>query len=213
MALTLLDYGIGNLRSLEKAFAHEGVEVVRTDDVAAVERAERLVVPGVGAFGACAEALRERGLVEPIRDAAARGVPVLGVCVGMQLLFDGSGEMGEHAGLGLVPGRVERFADGLTAGDGSRLKVPHMGWSPLTVSAAGAASPLLAATRTDDHVYFVHSYRAESVNDADVLAWADYGGRFPAIVGRNRVFGVQFHPEKSQSAGLALLRTFATLPL
>ena len=207
-ALTLLDYGIGNLRSLEKAFAHVGVEVHRTDDPADVAAATRLVVPGVGAFGACADALRERGLVGPIRDAVSRGIPLLGVCVGMQLLFEASDENGTHDGLGLLPGRVTRFADGLTDADGRRLKVPHMGWSPLTVAAPDA--PLLAELRTGDHVYFVHSYRAVADRAADVLAWADYGGRFPAVVGRGRVYGAQFHPEKSQRAGLALLHAFAT---
>lgn len=209
-ALTLLDYGIGNLRSLEKAFAHVGVDVHRTDDPADVTAATRLVVPGVGAFGACAEALRSRGLVEPIREAVDRGIPLLGVCVGMQLLFEASDENGAHAGLGLLPGRVTRFADGLTDDDGRRLKVPHMGWSPLTLA---AASPVLADLHTGDHVYFVHSYRAVADRDTDVLAWADYGGRFPAVVGRGRVYGAQFHPEKSQGAGLALLRAFATGPV
>lgn len=156
-------------------------------------------------------ALRERGLVGSIRDAVGRGVPLLGVCVGMQLLFDASQEGGQHAGLGLVPGRVTRFLDGLTGDDGHRLKVPHMGWSPLDVTAPDA--PLLREVHTGDHVYFVHSYRAIADDPADVLAWADYGGRFSAVVGRGRVFGAQFHPEKIQGVGLGLLHAFATMPV
>ncbi len=207
MRLTLVDYGIGNLRSLEKAFEHVGAEVVRTDDPDVVAAADKLVVPGVGAFGACMDALRARGLVAPVQEAARRGTPLLGVCVGMQLLFDASEEMGTHAGLGLLPGRVVRFQ---VPSDGPRLKVPHMGWSPLR---PGAPSPLLDGLPDGAHVYFVHSYHAAGVDPADVLAWADYGGRFPAVVGRNRIFGAQFHPEKSQSFGLRLLRNFATLPI
>lgn len=214
--LTLVDYGIGNLRSLEKAFAHVGIPVRRTDQPEDVARATRLVVPGVGAFGACADALRSRHLVEPIRDAAARGIPLLGVCVGMQLLFDASEEHGLHDGLGLIPGRVVRFSDDLVQdepGPGGvtvarRLKVPHMGWSPVRPADTTNALGLTEG----DHFYFVHSYHARPDDPSDVLAWADYGASFPAAVARGRVFGVQFHPEKSQAAGLRLLRAFADLP-
>ena len=223
MTVTLCDYGIGNLRSLEKAFEHVGAAVERTHDPARVAAAARLVVPGVGAFGACADALGAHGLAGPIREAAGRGVPLLGVCVGMQLLFEGSDEaFGGRApvGLGLLPGRVVRFPDREAeedAGDGTvvlrRLKVPHMGWSPLRPArAAGGPSPLLDGLPDRAHVYFVHSYHAAPAVPADVVAWADYGAPFPAAVGRNRVFGVQFHPEKSQGAGLRILRNFAALP-
>ena len=213
--LVLVDYGIGNLRSLEKAFAQVGVAVHRTDDPDAIATAKRLVVPGVGAFGACSGALSARGLVEPIRAAAAREVPLLGVCVGMQLLFDAGEEHGLHAGLGLLPGRIVRFADGLTVdepgADGTlvarRLKVPHMGWSPVRPAGANALG-----IEAGDHFYFVHSYHARPDDPSDVAAWADYGAPFPAAVARGRVFGVQFHPEKSQTAGLRLLRAFADLP-
>lgn len=214
--LTLVDYGIGNLRSLEKAFAHVGVPVHRTGRPEDVARATRLVVPGVGAFGACIGELQRRGLDGPIRDAAAREIPLLGVCVGMQLLFDASEEHGLHAGLGLVSGRVVRFADDLVQDepgpDGTivarRLKVPHMGWSPVRPTDTGNALGIAGG----DHFYFVHSYHARPDDPADVLAWADYGAPFPAAVARGRVFGVQFHPEKSQAAGLRLLRAFADLP-
>jgi len=214
--LTLVDYGIGNLRSLEKAFAHVGVAVHRTDDPAAIARATQLVVPGVGAFGACIDALQRRGLVEPILHAAAREVPLLGVCVGMQLLFDASEEHGEHAGLGLIPGRIVRFADDRVHDEpgldgvavARRLKVPHMGWSPVRPADTKNALGIVDG----DHFYFVHSYYARPEASSDVLAWADYGAAFPAAVARGRVFGVQFHPEKSQAAGLRLLRAFADLP-
>lgn len=214
--LVLADYGIGNLRSLEKAFAHVGVEVARTADPDAIRRARRLVVPGVGAFGACAEALRMHGLDGPIREAVAREVPLLGVCVGMQLLFDTGEEHGAHAGLGLLKGRVVRFADDLAEdapGPGGvlearRLKVPHVGWSPVS-PAPGARALGLASGQ---YLYFVHSYVARPDDADDVAAWAHYGTAFPALVARGRVFGVQAHPEKSQSAGLALLRAFANLP-
>ena len=206
MILTLVDYGIGNLRSLEKAFEHEGATVRRTSDPVEVRRAERLIVPGVGAFGACMDALRARGLVAPVREAALSGTPLLGVCVGMQLLFEGSDEMGSHDGLGLLPGRVVRFPE--AGSDGARLKVPHVGWSPLRPA---GTSPLMDGLLDGIHVYFVHSYHAAAGEPSDVLAWADYGVRFPAVVGRNHLFGVQFHPEKSQGAGLRILRNFAQM--
>ena len=200
---TIIDYGIGNLRSLQKAFEAAGVEVERTGDPAAVARAERLVLPGVGAFGACADELRGRGLDGPVLDAVERGVPLLGVCVGMQLLFDASEERGTHAGLGLLPGRVVRFEEGE-----ERLKVPHMGWNRLD---AQREHPLLDGLAADAFVYFVHSYHAEAADASDVLASATYGKPFPAIVGRGNVAGAQFHPEKSGPAGLRLLRNFGAL--
>ncbi|MDT0632724.1 imidazole glycerol phosphate synthase subunit HisH [Rubrivirga sp. S365] len=209
----IIDYGIGNLRSLAKAFEAAGVPVERTDDADALRDAERLVLPGVGAFGACADALAARGLDRLVRERAAAGVPVLGVCVGMQLLFDASEERPhadgtEHAGLGLLPGRVVRFdgrggADG--RGGGRRLKVPHMGWNRLHRQ---AAHPVLGQG-TLPHVYFVHSYHARPARASDVLATVDYGGPVPAVVGRGSLVGVQFHPEKSADGGLALLRRFA----
>ncbi len=200
---TIIDYGIGNLRSLAKAFAAAGVEAVRTGDPERIAAADRLVLPGVGAFGACAAELRDRGLAGLVRERAEAGVPLLGVCVGMQLLFDASEERGEHAGLGLLPGRVVRFPRDLAAG-GERLKVPHMGWNRLRTA---RPHPIVEA---DDWVYFVHSYHAAPADPADVIATADYGGAVPAVVGRANVVGVQFHPEKSARAGLAMLRRFAS---
>ena len=206
---TIIDYGIGNLRSLEKAFAAAGVAVERTGDPARIGRAERLVLPGVGAFGACAAELRQRGLADVVTERARAGVPLLGVCVGMQLLFEASEERTgadgrPHAGLGLLPGRVVRFDGALADADGARLKVPHMGWNRLR---RRAAHPVLGGA--EPHVYFVHSYHAAPAVARDVLATVSYGAEVPAVVGRANVVGVQFHPEKSAGAGLAMLRQFA----
>ncbi len=205
--LLVIDYGIGNIRSLEKAFQAVGAEPVRSSDPADIARAEKLVLPGVGAFGACADELRQRGLWEPVRAAAEAGTPLLGVCVGMQLLFEVSEEMGEHEGLGLLPGRVVRFDGAVGAPVGDRpLKVPHMGWN--TVHAT-RPHPLFDGLADGAHFYFVHSYHAAPVRESDVLGVTEYGERFPAVVQRGNVAGVQFHPEKSQDAGLRLLRNFA----
>ena len=202
---TIIDYGIGNLRSLAKAFAAAGVAAKRTGDPDRVAAAERLVLPGVGAFGACADELRQRGLADVVVERARAGVPLLGVCVGMQLLFEASDERGRHAGLGLLPGRVVRFAPALADADGQRLKVPHMGWNRLDVARPHAVLDGAEA----DWVYFVHSYHAAPAEPSDVLATARYGADVPAVVGRGNVVGVQFHPEKSAGAGLAMLRRFA----
>lgn len=203
---TIIDYGIGNLRSLHKAFAAAGVEAVRTDDPGAIAEAERLVLPGVGAFGACADELRRRGLTDLVRERAEAGVPLLGVCVGMQLLFEASEERGTHEGLGLLLGRVVRFPGDRLGADGGRLKVPHMGWNQLHRE---ADHPVLGDRDALPYVYFVHSYHAAPTEAADVLATVTYGDAVPAVVGRANVVGVQFHPEKSASAGLAMLRRFA----
>jgi imidazole glycerol-phosphate synthase subunit HisH len=203
----IVDYGIGNLRSLEKAFKAVGVDAVRSGDPADVPRAERLVVPGVGAFGACASELRGRGLWQPVLDAASEGVPLLGVCVGMQLLFEESDEHGSYEGLGLLAGRVTRFP--ATGPAGEALKVPHMGWNTVRFV---PGHPLARGLEPEAHFYFVHSYRADGALPDDVIGETTYGTAFPAVVARNNVLGVQFHPEKSQDAGLRLLRNFADLP-
>ncbi len=204
---TIIDYGIGNLRSVEKALAHVGAEVERTDEPARIAAAERIVLPGVGAFGACIGEIRRRGLEAPIRSAVDAGTPLLGVCVGLQLLFEESTEGGTHTGLGLLPGRVVRFNEFGEAGpDDAPLKVPHVGWN--TVHPA-RSSPLLGGIEDGAHFYFVHSYHAAAARPADVLATTPYGVDFPAIVHRNNVFGVQFHPEKSHRSGLRILKNFS----
>lgn len=207
-SVLIVDYGIGNLRSLQKAFEAVGVTAERSGDPEAIRAVDRLVLPGVGAFGACAAELKARGLWEPVREAAGLGVPLLGVCVGMQLLFETGEEHGEHAGLGLLPGRVVRF--GGRDENGDRLKVPHMGWNALHPT---RPHPMLDGIEPGAHVYFVHSYHAEPDAPADVLAEATYGRRFPAVVHRDNVMGAQFHPEKSQAVGLRILRNFANLDI
>ena len=208
----LLDYGIGNLRSLERAFERAGVAVVRSGRVEDAQAAERLVLPGVGAFGACAAALRASGLGAVARERAAAGVPLLGVCVGMQLLFEHSDEGDPSAGsgqaapgLGIMPGRVVRFAQDMAGPDDRRLKVPHMGWNALRTV---RPHPVVAGLGEAPHVYFVHSYYAVPADPSLVVAEADYGVAVPAVVARGAVVGVQFHPEKSGPVGLALLRAW-----
>jgi glutamine amidotransferase len=205
--ITLIDYGGSNLRSVQKALEAVGARPAVTADPDVVRRADKLVLPGVGAFGAGMAALRARGLDAATREAVAAGALLLGICLGMQFLFDESDEMGRHEGLGLIPGRVTRFPAGLLA-DGRPLKVPHVGWNG--IDPAGAP-PLLAGVAPGAHAYFVHSYFCAPRDEADVLARADYGGAFAAVVGRGRVFGIQFHPEKSQRVGLRILANFAAM--
>ncbi|MFB6274044.1 MAG: imidazole glycerol phosphate synthase subunit HisH [Salinibacter sp.] len=205
--VTVIDYGIGNLRSIEKAFETVGAPVNRTDDPEDVATADRLVLPGVGAFRACIDEIRQRDLEAPILTAIDRGTPFLGVCVGMQLLFETGHEKGEHEGLGVLPGYVAHFRD-TKAEMPKDLSVPHMGWNTIEPT---RESPLLSGLGDTSHVYFVHSYHPVAANDRDVLALTTYGHAFPSIVHRDNVFGVQFHPEKSQAAGLGLLENFTGL--
>jgi imidazole glycerol-phosphate synthase subunit HisH len=192
--ITILDYGMGNLRSVEKAFQSLGAACqVRS----ALDGADKLVIPGVGAFGAAME--RIGPMAGEIAAFAASGAPTLGICLGQQLLFERSEEMGEHAGLGLIPGRV-RYLPGDVG-----LKVPHIGWSPLSICRNEGISRL---THEGEQVYFVHSLYTECEDEADVVATADYGLRFAAMVQRGNVYGAQFHPEKSGEVGLRILRSF-----
>ena len=196
--VTIVDYGSGNLRSVQKAFEHLGAAATITDDPAAVADAERLVLPGVGAFGDAMRELRERGLVEPIVAHLRADRPFFGICMGLQLLFETGLEGGRHEGLGVLAGDVARFE--LPAA----FKVPHMGWNTVTWR-----NDLRPAAATDgEHFYFVHSYRARPRDPSVVAAETDYGGPFCAAVSRGRLFATQFHPEKSQAAGLRLLRAF-----
>lgn len=206
--VTIIDYGIGNLRSIEKAFEHVGADVQRTDDPESVADASRLVLPGVGAFGACIREIRRRDLERPILDAIAAETPLLGVCVGMQLLFEEGHEKGVHEGLGVLPGHVRHFHE--VSGENSpSLTVPHMGWNTIEPTRSSA---LLDDLGDSAHVYFVHSFHALSENEHDVLATTTYGHSFPSVVQRDHIFGMQFHPEKSQDVGLRLLENFARLP-
>lgn len=260
--VVIIDYGIGNLRSMEKALAAVGAEVCRTDRPEEIRKGDKIVLPGVGAFGACADEIRRReGLEDVIHEVIDAGRPFLGVCVGMQLLFDIGEEMGVHQGLGVIPGHVVRFdaaaavdahavaaesASGEAAEDGSNpapgkmssgeaasndaaksgaeavseapeltreawsgaLKIPHMGWNTLHPH---RPSPLLAGLDDGAYCYFVHSFICVPQEPDDILATTQYGVEFPSVVHRNNVYGVQFHPEKSQQNGLRILQNFAEL--
>jgi glutamine amidotransferase len=201
-SVALIDYGSGNLRSAEKALARAGGDVLVTADPDAIARAKRIVLPGVGAFGDCMNGLSSiPGMIEALHAGVLkRGVPFLGICVGMQLLASVGHEFGEHAGLGWVAGEVDR----LTPSDPS-LKIPHMGWNELTITRPHL---LFAGIASGAHAYFVHSYAMKTKDPAHVLATSDYGGVFTAAIGRDNIAGTQFHPEKSQDVGLALLRNF-----
>ncbi len=196
--IAIIDYGAGNLRSVRNALVHLGADVTTARTPDQLEGAEKIVLPGVGAFGAGMAALREAGFEAPLREAAAAGVPLIGICLGMQYLFESSDEMGEHRGLGLLPGRVTRFA-------ANGLKVPHIGWNQLQVR---QESPLLRDVPDGSYAYFVHSYYVEAGDPADVVATTEYGITYPSVVGRGNIFGIQPHPEKSQEVGLRILKNF-----
>ena len=196
--VAIIDYGVGNLRSVEKAFHAGGAEAVVTSDERELRAAERLVLPGVGAFRACMEALNARGFDKLVRERVADGTPLLGVCVGMQMLFEESEEFGTTRGLGLLRGRVRRFPEGL--------RVPQVGWNQVEWRKRHA---LAEGIEDESFFYFVHSYFCDASDDADVLGRTEYGAAYASVVTRANVYGVQFHPEKSQSAGLRLLKNFA----
>ena len=198
MRVAIIDYGVGNLRSVEKAFQAGGAEAVVSSDERVLRDAERLVLPGVGAFRACMEALNERGFDELVREHVVAGKPLLGVCVGMQMLFEESEEFGTTSGLGLLRGRVRRFSEGL--------RVPQVGWNQVVWRVAHA---LAEGIEDETFFYFVHSYFCDAADEADVLGRTEYGATYASVVARANVCGVQFHPEKSQAAGLQLLKNFA----
>jgi glutamine amidotransferase len=212
--MALIDYGISNLRSVQKAFEHLDTVVTLVDTPERLAQADRLILPGVGAFPAGMHGLQERGLIEPIKQAARDGKPLIGICLGMQLLFETSDEMGETQGLGVLPGRVTRMQDARSkrqeAGRSpqSVLKIPHMGWNQLEVM---RDHPLVRDLVSGSYAYFVHSYAIYPEDQDLVLATTDYGGPFASIVGRGKICGLQFHPEKSQAMGLKLLRNFLNL--
>jgi glutamine amidotransferase len=209
--ITMIDYGASNIRSAQKAFEHIGAEVLLTDDPDMVRRASKLVLPGVGAFGSGMEGLQKHNLPEAIQESVQRGVPFLGICVGMQLMFTEGHEMGIHQGLNLMAGKVVRFptptrpSPSLGEGKSGGLKIPHMGWNQLEPA---WENPLLADVQTGDYAYFVHSYYCDPEEATAVLAWTDYGFPFASVVAKDNIYGLQFHPEKSQSIGLTILKNF-----
>lgn len=202
--IAVVDYGAGNLRSVAKALARSGLEPEVTADPETVVRAQGVVCPGVGAFADGMTQLRAKGLDEALLASIAAGRPYLGLCLGLQVLFDESDEHGVNPGLGVLPGRVERFDE--QSADGAPLRVPHIGWN--TVRFDGD-HPLCARLPDEDCFYFVHSYRAVPGVASVAVGHTDYGGEFAAAVARDNVFAVQFHPEKSQWAGKRLLDAFA----
>lgn len=205
--IAIVDYGMGNLRSVQKALQQVGQDATITADAAVIARARKVVLPGVGAFGAAVVNLERAGLKAPVLDAIASGRPFLGICLGLQLLFAEGEEMGRHAGLGVIPGKVVRFPEEMRAED-RPLKIPHIGWNALRVR---SDSRLLRGLPPGARVYFVHSYYGVPDNPAWTAATCDYGIEFCAAVEQGNVFATQFHPEKSGDVGLRILRNFATL--
>ena len=201
----IVDYGVGNLFSLTSSVRAVGGRPVVTGDPDVLASADRILLPGVGAFGDAAEKLRATGLIPVLEERVRAGTPLMGICLGMQLLFQSSSEYGTHAGLGWLPGRVESLAEALRGTPEESLKVPHMGWNSLTFS--DPSCPLLAGIPEGSFVYFVHSFYAVDCDDS-LRAWAPYGVRVPALVSRENVYGCQFHPEKSGGVGLKILESF-----
>ena len=197
-SVAIIDYGVGNLRSVEKAFAATGCDAVGTSDREVLRHADRLVLPGVGAFGACMNAFIERGFDLLVRERVAAGTPLLGVCVGMQMLFEESEEFGTTPGLGFLRGRVRRFPGALV--------VPQVGWNQIRQR---TAHPLFKGIEDGAFFYFVHSFYCEPAESGVILGETDYGLNYTSVVAQDNICGVQFHPEKSQTEGLRLLSNFA----
>jgi glutamine amidotransferase len=200
--IVIIDYGVGNFRNVQKAFEAVGAPAAISDSVEVARQAEALVLPGVGAFGDAIDNLRARGLDQPVLEAAQAGKPLFGICVGLQLLFDESEEMGQHIGLGLLPGKIVRFPRHLT--------VPHMGWNQIEPR---SDHPLLKNVGPGDFAYFAHSYYAAPADPGHVVATTDYGQPFASAVAKDNVCAIQFHPEKSQQVGLQILKNFVDLAL
>ena len=201
--IAVVDYGVNNLASVVRALGASGHAADLTSDPDQVRRAERVLVPGVGHFGQASRTLASTGLGQAVREVAKAGRPVMGICLGLQLFFELSEEAPDARGMALLPGRVRRFSTGLP--------VPHVGWARVDLTESGRRHPLLGSAFKDSTQFFyhVHSYYPTSLPDRDVLGTGDYGGVFPTLVGEGPIIGVQFHPEKSQVAGIALLAAFA----
>lgn len=205
--IAIIDYGMGNLRSVQKGFEKVGFEAVVTTDPQVVLEAERVVLPGVGAFRDCMHNLEQGGFVEPILTVIREGRPFLGICVGMQLLLTDSVEFGLYKGLDVIPGHVLRFPDGMKE-CGEKLKVPHMGWNQLSIL---QPSPIFAGIEAGTNVYFVHSYYVKPDDAGCVAATTTYGSEFCAAIWQDNIVATQFHPEKSQDVGLRILKNFGEM--
>ena len=203
--IAIIDYGVGNLFSLCSSLKYIGREAVITGDVKIIEKCEKILLPGVGAFADAMRKLRDAGLRETVIQEAKKGKPLLGVCLGMQLLFEKSYEFGEYEGLGLIGGEVAPIRRRIPVD----YKIPHIGWNKLEFP-LGVKSPLFKYISEGVHVYFVHSFHAEKCED-EIIATAEYGARLTAAVGRGNIYGTQFHPEKSGDVGLDILRAFAEI--
>jgi glutamine amidotransferase len=208
MTIVVVDYGVGNLRNVYKALEAAGAPAAVITSPYGLEGAAGIVLPGVGAFGDAATNLRAAGFERPLLAAVDAGTPLLGICVGMQLLFDESEEMGRHAGLGIISGRVVRFSNDLRGEDSRPLKVPQIGWNQLCHQ---GADPLLAGIPDGAYAYFVHSYYCAPSDPIYTVATTDFGGPYASIVRKDRVWGIQCHPEKSQAVGLRILRNFVAI--
>ncbi|MDT2597209.1 imidazole glycerol phosphate synthase subunit HisH [Enterococcus dongliensis] len=206
--LAIIDYGVGNLFSLSRSLEHLGVNCQVTRSLTELKAADHIILPGVGAFGDARKKLEELSLIEPIQALAASGKPFLGICLGMQLLFDKSEEFGEHSGLGLIPGRIVSMRETFDR-ENIDLKVPQIGWNKLTVQ--NQHSPLVKSLGKNDFVYYVHSYYATDCQKY-LVADSEYGISIPGIVQNKNVFGTQFHPEKSGEVGLNILKAFTEVP-
>jgi len=196
----IVDYGCGNLANVKNALDFIGLDSVVTSEPVNLVKADKIILPGVGAFRPAAELLKSRELAEVVIEKAKRGTPLLGICLGMQLMFTESFEDGRSDGLDLIQGAVRRFSDGV--------KIPQIGWNSLIFE---KDSPLTRGIQDGSYTYFVHGYHCVPENDDDVIARSEYGEKFTAVVGRDNIFGVQFHPEKSQNTGLQLLKNFGAL--
>jgi len=201
--IAIIDYGVGNLFSIRSSLQFIGANAVVTGDAEKIRECDKIILPGVGAFSDAADKLRRSGLADLICDEARRGKPILGICLGMQLLFERSYEYGCHAGLGLIGGDVMP----IEAVSGRKYKIPHIGWNALKFPAGRDASPLFKYIKEEDCVYFVHSYYAANCDDS-VIAYTEYGADLTAAVSYKNVFGTQFHPEKSGAVGTGILRAF-----